>query len=308
MSKQHAENSNIEKIKYLQPTQHDYSWGVAITTVGCQYIPAKEKYPLSLHPQGYNFTKDGKRTLNEYQLVYITRGAGYFESSSCSKRRIEAGCVFILYPGEWHSYYPDPSTGWDEYWIGFNGNNIDNLIRNGNITFKQCVFNIGIDNHITDAYNEIYDTVCEAQKGYQQLASGILQNILGRVYYKAENHVHNDSYISRIINQAKTIIKEDLGGQKSLEDIARELNVSYSLFRREFRLQCGISPGQYCQELKVAKAKELLRSTNLSIAEIAKKLHFECLGQFSTFFRKRMGVPPLEYRKRISHETSAEYA
>ena len=55
-------------------------------------------------------------------------------------------------------------------------------------------------------------------------------------------------------------------------------------------------------EKKLAKAKELLYSTNLSIAQIADKLNFECLGQFSTFFRKKVGVPPLEYRKRSSRD------
>ena len=94
------------------------------------------------------------------------------------------------------------------------------------------------------------------------------------------------------------MMKEDIAGDKDLESIAKILNVSYSLFRREFKNKCGISPGQYRLELKLAKAKELLYSTNMSIAEVSEKLHFECLGQFSTFFKKRTGVSPLEYRKK----------
>ena len=93
-------------------------------------------------------------------------------------------------------------------------------------------------------------------------------------------------------------MKEDLSCSKDLEKIATSLDISYSLFRREFKRQCGISPGQYRPELKLAKAKELLYSTNLSIAEISSRLHFESLGQFSTFFKKKTGVPPLEFRKR----------
>ena len=59
----------------------------------------------------------------------------------------------------------------------------------------------------------------------------------------------------------------------------------------------GISPGQYQQQLKLARAKELLSSSNLSIAEIAFELNFECVGQFSTFFRKKEGVTPSEFRR-----------
>ena len=83
-----------------------------------------------------------------------------------------------------------------------------------------------------------------------------------------------------------------------IDEIARQLDISYSLFRREFRRICGIPPGQYRQEVKLEKAKELLHTTNRSIADIALQLSFENLGQFSTFFRKRVGVPPLEYRKK----------
>ena len=92
-------------------------------------------------------------------------------------------------------------------------------------------------------------------------------------------------------------------GDMDLESLAKILNVSYSLFRREFKNKCGISPGQYRQQLKLAKAKELLYTTNMSIAEISSRLNFECIGQFSTFFKKKVGIPPLEYRKRGTKNT-----
>ena len=98
------------------------------------------------------------------------------------------------------------------------------------------------------------------------------------------------------------MMKEDLAGEKDIESIAASLDISYSLFRREFKNRCGISPGQYRQELKLAKAKELLYSTNLSVAEISSKLHFENIGQFSTFFKKKTGVPPLTFRKKGPQE------
>ncbi len=304
MNNLQADTHSTEKSKYLQPAPHDCLWGVAITTIGRRRISANKNYPLDTQPVKYNFQADGKRVLNEYQLVYITRGAGYFESKSFPRKRIQAGSIFMLFPGEWHAYYPDQSTGWDEYWVGFNGQSINNLIANGFFTYKQPIFNAGADNHIIDSYNEIYHIVSEGKSRHQQLAAGILMDILGRIYYIAENNSFAESFISQKINQAKAIIKEELGGEKSLEEIAKELNISYSMFRREFKLQCGISPGQYCQEQKLIKAKLLLRSTNLSMSQIAEELHFDSLGQFSTFFRKRIGIPPLEYRKRITHEAA----
>ncbi|MBP9545029.1 MAG: helix-turn-helix domain-containing protein, partial [Alistipes sp.] len=45
------------------------------------------------------------------------------------------------------------------------------------------------------------------------------------------------------------------------------------------------------------RAKELLDTTELTVAEIAYRLRFETPSHFSTFFRKREGVPPQQYRR-----------
>lgn len=294
--------ARIEQFKHLQISPKDKSWGLAVTTAGYQQVPPFQEQPAATHPDGHSFPEDNKRVINEYQLVYITRGSGYFESASCSKTRIEAGTIFMLFPGEWHTFYPDYETGWDDHWVGFNGSIIDDKIKAGFFTFKNCIFRIGIDEHIIDTYHDILEIVSNERKGYQQMAAGLAFSLIGRIYYEDLNHSFGDSYMTRIINQAKAIMKEDMNETHTLEDIAESLNISYSLFRREFKRACGTSPGQYRQGLKLAKAKELLYSTNLSIAQIADKLNFECLGQFSTFFRKKVGVPPLEYRKRSSRD------
>lgn len=297
MTEKTTGKEKVEKFKYLQVTPRDKSWGLAITTAGYRHVHAGEEYQLSAHPDGYRFKENGQRVLNEYQLYYITRGSGYFESASCSRTRIEAGMMFILFPGEWHKFSPDPETGWDDHWIGFNGSFMDDKIRAGFFTFKNCVFRIGVNEKITGTFHEILEIALEEKKGYQHIIASLAISLIGRIHYEDINHTYGDTYIERIINQAKAVMKEDTTSNEPLEDIARSLGVSYSLFRREFRKRCGISPGQYRLELRLIQAKELLLSTNMSIADISTKLHFECIGQFSTFFKKKSGVSPLEFRK-----------
>ena len=291
------EDRKIENFKYLQVSPRDKSWGLAVTTAGFQHVHAGETYPLSSHPDGYNFPTSKRRILNEYQLVYITRGAGYFESASCSRTRVEAGTMFMLFPSEWHTFAPDPDTGWDDHWVGFNGSFIDDKIKSGFFTFKNCVFRVGVDERITATFHEILEIATDEKKGYQQAIASLAISLIGRIHYEDINHTYGETYIDRIINQAKTVMQEDMTNNEPLEDIAHTLGVSYSLFRREFRKRCGISPGQYRLELRLAKAKELLLTTNLSVAEISSRLHFECIGQFSTFFKKKSGSSPLEFRK-----------
>ena len=297
MTESTAGKEKVEKFKYLQTSPRDKSWGIAVTTAGFQHVYAGESYPLSTPPTEYAFPENKRRVLNEYQLYYITRGAGYFESASCSRTRIEPGMMFMLFPGEWHSFAPDPETGWDDHWIGFNGNFMDDKIRMGFFTFKNCVFRVGVDERIINTYHEIIEIAQEEKKGFQQVISSLAISIIGRVHYEDINHTCSDTYINRIIKQAKAVMKEDMTNNRPLEEIAKSLGISYSLFRREFRKRCGISPGQYRLEQKLDKAKELLHSTNITVADISSKLHFECIGQFSTFFKKRTGLSPLEFRK-----------
>ena len=75
----HANN----QIRYLTIGASDEDWGITVTTIGYQFIPPQSQYPLSGHPDSYNFKPQTGRILKEYQLVYITKGSGYFSSQSC---------------------------------------------------------------------------------------------------------------------------------------------------------------------------------------------------------------------------------
>ena len=302
MTESTPDKEKVEHYKYLQISPRDKSWGLAVTTAGFQHVRPGDSYPLSLHPSGYTFQENGRRVLNEYQIYYITHGSGYFESASCSRTRIEPGMIFMLFPGEWHSFAPDPETGWNDHWVGFNGSFMDDKIKAGFFTFKNCVFKVGVDEKITNTYLEILDILSEEKKAFQQIAASLVISLIGRIHYKDLNHNNGETYITRIINQSKAIMKEDFASNTPLDQIAQSLDISYSLFRREFKNRCGISPGQYRLELRLAKAKEMLHTTNMSIADISSRLHFECIGQFSTFFKKKTGLSPLEYRKRDANK------
>ncbi|MBO7192928.1 MAG: AraC family transcriptional regulator [Bacteroidaceae bacterium] len=302
MTESTPDKEKVEHYKYLQISPRDKSWGLAVTTAGFQHVRPGDSYPLSLHPSGYTFQENGRRVLNEYQLYYITHGSGYFESASCSRTRIEPGMMFMLFPGEWHSFAPDPETGWNDHWVGFNGSFMDDKIKAGFFTFKNCVFKVGVDEKITNTYLEVLDILSEEKKAFQQIAASLVISLIGRIHYKDLNHNNGETYITRIINQSKAIMKEDFASNTPLGQIAQSLGISYSLFRREFKNRCGISPGQYRLELRLVKAKEMLHTTNMSIADISSRLHFECIGQFSTFFKKKTGLSPLEYRKRDANK------
>ena len=290
-------------LHYLTYSPNDELWGVVITTVGFQFIPSGSPYPLSKHPENYDFHKQDGRVLNEYQFIYISKGHGQFVSSHHKQTTVKAGDLLILFPGEWHNYYPDEDSGWDEYWVGFRGSYIEQLRSKQFFSIDNPILHIGISNSLIGLYEDLLRTAENEKSGYQIMLAGILQHITSTIMFKHKNQPFNDSYIIEKLAAARRIMKEQIEEPISPEIIATQLGLGYSWFRRMFKDYTGVSPAQYQIQLRLIRAKELLTRTALNISEIAYQLHFENAGQFATFFKKREGLTPSEYRNQLKVES-----
>ncbi|MDR3251211.1 MAG: AraC family transcriptional regulator [Tannerella sp.] len=293
------ETKQENRLLYLSVGGNDEDWGIVVTTAGYQSIPPSSQYPPMQHPDTHLFAPDKGRIINEYQLVYIIRGGGYFSSDHIAKKqKVGAGTMILLFPGEWHSYEPDSSTGWNEYWVGFRGQHIDSRVEKGFFSSKKPLHKIGVSSSIVGLYEDIIRVAQKEKAGYQQMISSILLSILGTVYYKSKNDQYSDTYIVEKINKAREIIRNNVENSLSQEEIAKKAGMGYSWYRRMFKEYTGVSPAQYQLQQKLMKAKEMLTTTNKNISEIAYALHFETVSQFSTFFKKKEGIAPSEFRKR----------
>ena len=67
------------------------NWGVFSTAFGTVSTPPQAVYPGGQHPGGRQFTWEAGRTLHEYQVVFISRGGGRFESSATRPVKISEG-------------------------------------------------------------------------------------------------------------------------------------------------------------------------------------------------------------------------
>ena len=287
-------------IKYLNISRNDEAWGLVVTTAWYQAVAAHSSYPQSQHPESHIFDPVKGRVLKEYQLVYISRGEGYFESRSCRRQRSRAGTMILLFPGERHTYEPDRATGWFEHWVGFRGGSVDAQVANGFFSPRNPLFGLGLSQTIIGMYEELVGYALRDQAGYQQAAAGIVQFLLGSVYYKHRNLLFNDSMAIRKIDEARALITREVEGGLTPQGIAERLSVSYSWFRKTFKEYTGISPAQYQLQQRLLKAKEMLTGTDINISDIAYALKFVNTGQFSTFFKHKEGVTPSDFRKRNS--------
>lgn len=282
--------------KYMTTNPEDQKWGITINSVGHQVISENEVYPPQEHPKRYLFNIENGRILNEYQLLYITKGQGMFSSESSGKSKIKEGYMFLLFPGEWHTYRPDADTGWNEYWIGLNGRIMDEWVKAGFFSKETPVFNIGLNEEMIALYKRAI-IIAEAQEAsYQQALSGIACNLLSMAIYLSRNHNFNKHNISSYIDTAKTAVHEHISSITPI-DLAKITCMSYSKFRKIFKEYTGFTPSQYIQEVRINIAKEMLTNTSKSIKEISYELGFENKDYFHTVFKKVVGTTPICYKK-----------
>jgi len=283
---QHARNA---KVRYMTSAENNL-WNTKVNTIGYESIPAHSSYPSIGHPPEYSFNFERGRVLHEFQLVYITKGNGQYASQQIQQCGIQEGTVILIKPGEWHTYRPDETTGWESYWVGFSGLSTENL-SNLNQLIK-----IGYDEEMVSLYRKILDVSNDERPGYQQLLSGILIHLVAYLVYRANDKNWRDKQVIDKIDKARLIIREKLNTSISPEVIAASLNMSYTWFRRMFRQYTGLAPAQYIAQLKIQKAKEMLSVSNKTIKEIAIELGFESIDYFSTQFRKQTGQTPTQFR------------
>ena len=284
-------------IKYLIANKQDKLWGMTVTTVGYQQIEPHAVYPPRNHPAKYLFSTHKGRTLDEYILLYIANGRGTFSSDKQKNIQLAAGNVLLLFPGEWHNYEPDPSTGWDEYWIDFQGESVEALIQNGFFNEQKKVFNVGPSLEMTQLFRMAINVAAEQKAGFQQILGGITNLLLGMTHSLDKSQALDQSQPMQLVNKAKLIMFENSHTGLTMEDIANRLCMSYSSFRRNFKQYTGLSPHQYLQEIRIQKSKELLAATNLTCQEIAYKIGYESPIHFSTTFKKKTGLTPAKYRE-----------
>lgn len=282
-------------LKYLMVSPEDLLWGLAVNSVGYQEVGPGESYPPGDHPSRYLFSEEKGRILDEYQLLYITKGQGAFRSASLPHPvPVRSGSMFLLFPGEWHSYRPDKETGWKEYWIGFKGSQMDAWVRDGFFYKEEPVWNVGIRSEIVSLYQSAIDTAKEQEALFQQSLGGIVAHLVSLARFYRRNEAFSE--VASQMNRAKILIADQFR-TITPESLAQQLNMGYSNFRRIFKEYTGFSPAKYIQEVRMNKVKEAITHTANPIKQIAYEMGFENEDYFFTAFRRVTGLTPVQYRE-----------
>lgn len=112
---------------------------------------------------------------------------------------------------------------------------------------------------------------------------------------------HNDDEI----HQAQSYIEKKFETDISVEQIAREVNMSKRNFIRRFKSATSLNPIEFIQRIKVEAAKKAFEAGETNIAAITYRVGYNDLKTFRTVFKRITGSTPVEYRNRYKAQTVA---
>lgn len=156
---------------------------------------------------------------------------------------------------------------------------------------------IGIGTHLIAENNDLYGTLLKIES-FSEL-DGWIKGILGNVCEQI--NVKNKLKTKHSIQKAIDYIREHCQEEISLTSVADYVRLNPNYFSRFFKEETGCSFVDYLKKLRIEKAKELLRTSNLKIYEICEALGYQSVQYFSTLFKNMVGVTPQEYREKLDH-------
>ena len=110
-----------------------------------------------------------------------------------------------------------------------------------------------------------------------------------------------DDTIERAVERAVRTMHDRLGDPVTIDDLARAALFSKFHFVRIFQRTTGVSPGRFMSAIRLQRAKELLISTSLRVADISALVGYSSVGTFSSRFNGAVGLSPAAFRRQGGH-------
>ncbi|MEG1292086.1 MAG: AraC family transcriptional regulator, partial [Lachnospiraceae bacterium] len=236
------------------------------------------------------------------ELFYVKSGQGQFmiEDEVFS---IQKDDLVIVNPNIEHTEVSLDTTPLECVILGVEG--IEFSFPNQN---EYLLFNCKDNNHnLMFYFNTLLTEITKKEQKYEQVCKDLLEVlIINLIRY---NHFSFDiapsQKVSRECGKIKRYIDANYSEEVTLEMLAEKAHLNKYYFAHAFSDAFGISPMNYLIEKRIQTCKELLSSTDHSIADIARLTGFSSQSYFSQSFKKNCGMSAGVYRKQMHKNTAS---
>lgn len=107
---------------------------------------------------------------------------------------------------------------------------------------------------------------------------------------------------SQLVSWVKRYVAEHYSETCGVEELAEGVNLSPNYLRKKFKEAAGQTILEYLTQVRLNKAAELLRTSELKVKEVSVRVGYDNISYFTQLFSKRYGVTPNEYKKTNEHD------
>lgn len=292
--------------RYFPVSDTQKAWGLYATCAGRGRSEPGAEFPSRNHPDEYYFTWERGRILGEWQLILLMEGRGEvgFREGSFP---LEAGSLLALAPGCWHRYRPDPATGWTTLWIGFGGDEAKRLMECVGLGAADGSRALTATRSLRERFAAtVADLIDDGQERVYAASARLFTLLAELKELPPSGGGTARARREAMVRQARAYIAEHCGGVVDFQSLAESLGVPYRTFRHIFKKECGIPPLRYQLETRLARALNLLASSDMSVTEIASLLGFHSAWHFSHFFQRETGRSATQYRIAATRKQGAD--
>lgn len=184
------------------------------------------------------------------------------------------------------------------YWIHFTGFHAGRLLTRLQLE-PGVIYSTGVENtqmheQFALSFERLFDEFTDRRRGFDDACAAELTAILVSLSRAVSTGRRTTSRPLSTIAWLHSHFLENI----PLRDLAAMEHLSESRYRTVFHKQTGLSPSEYRIALRMQHACDLLMGSSQSISEISSACGYSDVLYFNRLFKRRIGVPPGEYRNR----------
>lgn len=232
----------------------------------------------------------------------VTAGKGIFKVNG-KTYHLSKNDGFILRKNQRVYYAPDSKDPWTTIWLGLSGDDLDNILNNTQL-ISQSVIQYNPKQKSLSLLKEIVEYIeknSTENKKHALKTFSLLYNFLFELnneFFSTDNinnfyHMNEDELASLVYEYIYNNFSEKI----EIDKIAKHFNINRNYLFNLCKNHFGQSPKQILQELRMNKASQYIRGSDLSIKEIAAKIGYNDPLHFSKMFKKYYHYSPTQFRK-----------
>ncbi len=243
-------------------------------------------------PPGYTYDH---KIPNEYHLHFVLNGKGILIINN-ETYHIQKNDIFLIPKGCAVQYFADDKEPWEYVWVTFDGKMAENYLNHVHLDANNPVITSTI---AVSIYVPFISNILDTNKltyANEIRRVGYLYEILSTLIEAQNAHSEQYDYSSETyVDYALQYIKSNYRDIK-VNDIANYIGINRSYLTAIFKKKLNVSPQKYLVSFRLQKAAKLLKSTDMSITDIASEVGYVDAISFSKMFKQEYNMSPKTFR------------